>query len=86
MFGGYMDKRKDRWHNAWTHQEDSLLWEAVEITGSRKTKAWLWLKDKGVNRTVKAVANRVQYLEVKNNPHVIKVTKEPMPKGWGFYV
>ena len=83
-----MDKRKDRWANAWTHAEDALLLEAVEVTGSRKTKAWVWLREKGVNRTVKAVANRVKYLEVKNNPNVIKVskTKEPLPRGWGFYV
>ena len=81
-----MDKRKDRWHNAWTHEEDSLLFEAVEHTGSRKLKAWLWLKDKGVNRTVKAVANRIKYLEIKNNPHLKPTPKLPIPKGWGLYV
>jgi hypothetical protein len=46
----------------------------------------LWLKDKGVNRTVKAVANRIKYLEIKNNPHLKPTPKLPIPKGWGLYV
>lgn len=64
---------------AWTHKEDALLQEAVELTGSKDKKLWVYLKTVGVNRSYKAVVNRLRYITAKNYSIV------NIPKGWGVY-
>jgi hypothetical protein len=75
-----MSHPRDRWANAWTHSEDSLLWEAVEITGNRDRRAWEYLRSLGVNRTFKAFCGRRYYLEQKQK----ELIRSQLPKGWGY--
>ena len=77
-----MDKRKDRWANGWSHAEDALLLEAMEISNSKDRKAWELLCKLGVHRTYKAFANRRRLLELKQREDI----KAQLPKGWGIYV
>ena len=67
--------------NPWTHAEDSLLLEMAEITKNRDKKLWVALKELGVNRTYKAVKNRLRYITVTRAP----VVDKNIPKGWGVY-
>jgi hypothetical protein len=79
-----MDKRKDRWANAWTHREDALLFEAIEFVGTRHKRAWYWFKEHGGTRPYSAFKNRQMYLALKEKGKVEKVDIN-IPKGWGMY-
>ena len=78
-----MDKRKDRWANGWSKAEDSLLWEAIEYTGTGHKKAWYWFKEHGGSRNYYAFKNRRSYLFSKEK--TVESNAE-LPKGWGLYV
>lgn len=63
--------------HAWTREEDSLLFEAMEYTGSMKRKAWDFMRLHGSHRTMNAVENRARMLMSRNSLAVIGF------KGWG---
>jgi hypothetical protein len=80
-----MSHPRDRWANAWSHAEDSLLWEAIEHTGQRHRQAYKWFQKHGGNRAYHAFKNRGRLLLIKSGQIVIKPKSFTSPvKGWGF--